>query len=60
MGVLLTGALFVAWRRARHRENAYLSAIEELEPYSPFCCECCDFCGMCDEEDLCEEHGLNY
>jgi hypothetical protein len=45
---LLTGALFIGWRRARGRERrlerAYADQHEELQELmaAVFCCQCCD------------------
>ena len=63
---LLTGALFVGWRAARHREkklgraiNDQNEAIEDLMA-ELFCCDCCGFCGYCEPENFCPQHFYSY
>ena len=63
---LLTGALFIGWRRARGRERrlerAYADQCEELQELmaAVFCCECCDWCGSCTPEDWCPDCAAEY
>ena len=52
---LLTGALFVAWRRQRRRARqadvAYDQLVDDIA--SLFCCWHCDWCGYCGPHDFC-------
>jgi hypothetical protein len=63
---LLTGALFIGWRRARGRERrlerAYAAQNEELQELmaAVFCCQCCDWCGCCRPDDWCPDCAAGY
>jgi hypothetical protein len=52
---LLTGGLFVAWRRQRRRvrqaDVAYDQLVDDIS--SLFCCWHCDWCGYCGPHDFC-------
>lgn len=57
----LTGALFVGWRSARHREKRYRGAYDntQSELAAICCCDCCDYCGQCGVEDFCPDCFYN-